>query len=248
MNDNASPLTLKQRLFVKEYLIDRNATRAYMAAYGSTWRTANVSASRVMKHPSVRALIDSEPVSVKVIDRDPQTRAETILDITKEMVIQRYWDIANADPNDLIQYKRTCCRHCWGNNHRYQWRDEREYNDACLAQKPDKDGKMPDPPPLIGGYGYNPNKDPNPKCPECDGDGFAYVHANDTRKLTGSAKRLYAGVKKTKEGFEIKMHDPMEALNKIARLQGYFEKDNQQKAVTFNVLKQMFTVSQLEEC
>ena len=32
LNDNQ--LTLKQRLFVKEYLVDRNATRAYMKAYG----------------------------------------------------------------------------------------------------------------------------------------------------------------------------------------------------------------------
>ena len=42
-------------------------------------------------------------------------------EITQDMVIKRWWDIATADPNDLIQFRRICCRHCHGKKHLYQW-------------------------------------------------------------------------------------------------------------------------------
>ena len=52
----------------------------------------------------------------------------------------------------------------------------------------------------------------------------------DTRNLSPAAVALYAGVKQTKEGIEIKMHSKMDALEKLAKHVGLYEKDNQQKA------------------
>jgi hypothetical protein len=68
-----------------------------------------------------------------------------------------------------------------------------------------------------GGTGYDPRKDPNPKCPECFGEGEEKAFPKDTRDLSPEARRLYAGVKVTKEGLEIKMHSQSEARKLIAQ-------------------------------
>ncbi|OHX19562.1 hypothetical protein BI344_17815 [Chromobacterium sphagni] len=34
-------------------------------------------------------------------------------EITADMVLDRLWQIAAADPNDLVQYRRENCRYCW---------------------------------------------------------------------------------------------------------------------------------------
>ncbi|MFM9859099.1 terminase small subunit [Pseudoxanthobacter sp. M-2] len=46
---------------------------------------------------------------------------------------------------------------------------------------------------------------------------------DDTTKLSPDAAALYAGVKTTKDGIEIKMHDQMAALEKLGRHLGVFE-------------------------
>jgi len=73
------------------------------------------------------------------------------------------------------------------------------------------------------------NRDPNPDCPECKGLGYGKVHAHDTRKLSPQARALYAGVKITKEGFEVKMHSKLDAMEKVFKHLGLFKTDNEQK-------------------
>lgn len=73
-----------------------------------------------------------------------------------------------------------------------------------------------------GGVGFNATRDPHPDCPECFGEGVGRAIAKDTRQLSPGAKALYAGVKVTKEGLEIKMHDKMAALSKIGQHLGMF--------------------------
>lgn len=57
---NPKDLTANQRLFVSEYLIDRNATRAYLAAYPTikTSETAGVNGNRLLKNAKIQAAID----------------------------------------------------------------------------------------------------------------------------------------------------------------------------------------------
>lgn len=57
---------------------------------------------------------------------------------------------------------------------------------------------------------------PNPDCSKCKGQGVRYVKVADTRKLTGAARKLYAGAKQTKDGVEIKMRDQDAALKNLA--------------------------------
>jgi phage terminase small subunit len=59
LSKNGQTLAKKHAIFVKEYLIDFNATRAYIAA-GYSKKGAEVSASRLLRNAKVAAAIDGE--------------------------------------------------------------------------------------------------------------------------------------------------------------------------------------------
>ena len=46
-------------------------------------------------------------------------------------VVRRLYAMLTADTNDLVQYRRGACRHCYGIDHGFQWMDETEYLDTC---------------------------------------------------------------------------------------------------------------------
>ena len=73
-----------------------------------------------------------------------------------------------------------------------------------------------------GGEGYDGRKAVHPDCPECFGEGIAIPFPKDTRHLSEGARRLYAGVKVTGGGIEIKMHDQVAALLNVAKHLGMF--------------------------
>ncbi|MEQ5234261.1 MULTISPECIES: terminase small subunit [Providencia] len=189
--------------FVNEYLVDLNRTAAYKRAGGNgEGNTAYVGASRMYRNAKVnRAIKDA------LADRERRT------EITQDAVLKMWWDIATADVNELTEYRRLCCRHCWGFGFNYQWRDAVEYDDAVkkamAASKP--------PPQDVGGYGYDDTLDPNPDCPRCNGAGIGRAHFHDTRDLTGAARRLFAGVKEGKFGVEVITRNQDDALKMVAQ-------------------------------
>lgn len=202
-------LTEKQKRFGDEYLIDMNATRAYKAA-GYSVKSDNAAA--VEGHKLLRTPKVAEYIQDRQLAREQRT------EITQDMVLQRWWAIATADPNELVYHRRVCCRHCFGMDHEYQWADPAEYDRAC------KDaivGEQPVPSDY-GGYGFDSTIRPHPKCPKCHGEGFGQVKAMDTRDLNPQARILYAGVKPTQAGIEIKMQDQGKALENVARHLGMF--------------------------
>lgn len=205
-------LTPKQAIFVKEYLVDLNATQAAIRA-GYSEKRASELGYQLLQKTTVQ-----EAVNEQINKRAEKT------EITAEKVLQRWWDIATADPNDIIHLRRTCCRHCYGKDHHYQWRDEKEYKQAVQIAL--KEAEKQDKPPLLpsnaGGYGYNKTSEPYPNCPYCWGEGHAEIHAQDTRLLNSKAKLLYAGVKQTQAGIEIKLRDQDKALENVARHLGMF--------------------------
>jgi len=71
--------------------------------------------------------------------------------------------------------------------------------------------------------------EPDPECQECMGDGHSVPWFSDTRKLSPEARALFAGVKLTKDGATILVHDKMAALVNIGKILGAYEKDNEQK-------------------
>lgn len=199
-------LTQRQKAFCDQYLIDLNATQSAIRA-GYSRHTAKEQATRLLANVHVKQYLDE-----RIQDRVDRT------EITQDMVLERFWQIATADPNELIEYRRTCCRHCFGEGHAYQWVNEAEFQAACkAAEENDQPEPMCD-----GGFGFDPALKPHPKCPKCHGEGWGKVHAHDTKDASRQAKMLYAGVKQTKEGLEIKMIDQMAALNAVARHLGMF--------------------------
>lgn len=205
-------LNEKHRRFVDEYLTDLNATQAAIRA-GYSAKTAGAQSFALLQKPEIQKLLEERRA-------DLQKRTE----ITQEMVLQRWWEIATADPNELISHRRVCCRNCFGKDHAYQWVDEAEWLSQVKMAKimaGDK-FKAEDAPTNEGGYGFDVTIRPHPKCPICKGEGHGQVFAHDTRDASASARALYAGVKQTKEGMEIKMRDQDAALANIARHLGMF--------------------------
>lgn len=211
-------LTDKQRCFVQEYLVDLNATQAAIRA-GYSEKTACEQGSRLLAHVKV-----SEAIRAAMQERAKRT------EISQDDVLRLWWSMANVDVNDIMQYRRLCCRHCWGEGHEYQWRDRDEYEEhlariqAMIDQrKPEDDSPEPEFPSDDGGYGFRSTKPPHPECPKCEGEGHGDVHIKDTRSLQGGAAMLYDGVKVTERGIEIKTQDRAKALDQVARHLGMFK-------------------------
>ena len=213
-------LTNYQRAFVREYLVDSNATRAIVAA-GYVGEHAGPMGSQMLQNANVQGEIEDEM----------RARAE-VARLDAAWVLRQWMDLATADPNELIRHERRCCRHCHGVGHAYQWRDVAEWADAldaCMKHYEKacsdavKDGvAMPELklPSDAGGYGFNATAKPVASCTHCFGDGHEHVFVTDTDSVTGTARRLFAGVKKTKDGIEIKLRDQDAALLNLAKYLG----------------------------
>jgi phage terminase small subunit len=206
-------LTPKQQRFVEEYLVDFNGSAAYRrAGYAARGNAAEVNAARLLRNAKVQQAIAAGQAALS-------ERTE----ITQEMVLERWWKIATADPNDLIQYRRVCCRHCHGKGFEYQWLDEAEFR-AALVKFMEYKGDAPrERPKDDGGYGYSKLAEVRADCPKCFGEGIEGIYAADTRKLKGASRLLYAGVKVTRDGLEIKMRDQDAAMANVARHLGMFK-------------------------
>ncbi len=82
----ARKLTDRQRLFAAEYLVDRCATAAYgRAGYKGTGHAAEAAASRLLKHPGVKALIDAGTAAR--IERTEVTQDYVLANLTE--VVER---------------------------------------------------------------------------------------------------------------------------------------------------------------
>lgn len=206
-----SKLSAKQQRFVDEYLIDLNGAAAARRA-GYSVKTARQIADENLTKPDIVAAIEAA-----------QAALSERTQITQEMVLRRWWDIATADPNELIQYRRTNCRHCHGDGFAYQWLDQAEFDQALKTAAMVENADPRTFPTADGGYGFSKKADPHPDCPMCGGEGREDVFAHDTRQLLGAARLLYAGVKITKDGLEIKMKDQDKALENVARHLGMFK-------------------------
>lgn len=213
MTQKQSKLSSKVLRFVEEYLVDLNGTQAATRA-GYSPKTANEQAARMLAKASVQ-----EEIAKRIKARSAR------VEITQDMVLRRFWQIAMADPNELISYRRVCCRHCYGAGHAFQWIDSKEHQQAVAAEiaAAKAEEREPMTPSSSGGFGFDRTLRPHPKCPECKGEGIGEVFANDTRIVSEEARALYAGVKVTKEGFEIKMQDQVKALEAVARHLGMFK-------------------------
>ncbi|EHP94896.1 terminase small subunit [Methylorubrum extorquens] len=220
-------LTDKQARFVDEYLVDLNVTQAAIRA-GYSKASAHSVGHETLKNPEVAA----------VIAEAKKARSERT-QITQDDVLRFWRSVGTADPNEVVQYRRGCCRYCYGNDHLYQFTAA----ELARAQAIISDGKpyKGDREHIVsldnhGGLGFDAKRDPNPDCPECFGEGVGRMHALDSRKLTGAAKVLYRGAKYTKDGLEIQMEDRAKAWENVAKHLGMFtEKVEMSGSMSLNV-------------
>ncbi len=196
----------KQQRFVDEYLIDRNATQAAIRA-GYSAKTAEQMGYQLLQKTSVQ----------EAISKGEDELAERSK-ITQDKVLNRLWEMAQADPNELQRFIRVNCRYCWGTDHEYQW-TKGEYQ-AAVQQAQKLEMALPT---CSGGLGFDKIKAPNADCPECRGLGVGYTYIADTTQVSLQAKLIYAGVKETQHGIEIKMHDQLGALIKAGQHIGMFK-------------------------
>ncbi|HBN5788436.1 TPA: terminase small subunit [Enterobacter hormaechei] len=179
-----SELTSQQKRFVAEYLIDQNAT-------ASAARAGYSDASYG------RQLLTIPHVAEAIAQQQKASIARTLG--SADEVLSQMWQLATFDANQLSQYRRGACRYCWGFGHQYQWRDMVEFEEKRL-EATERDKREPVD---VGGYGYDHNREPNPDCPRCNGDGIGQPYFADTRKLPPDAALAYSGVKLGKNGVEI---------------------------------------------
>ncbi|AVY99301.1 terminase small subunit [Lelliottia sp. WB101] len=181
----SSNLSPKITRFIAEYLKDQNATAA---AERAGYSDPNYG----------RQLIANPNVAQAIAQQQKASIARTLANADE--VLTQMWQLATFDANQLSQYRRGACRYCWGFGHHYQWRDAVEFDEETAKVEGREGARQPED---TGGYGYDHNKEPNPECPRCNGDGIGQPYFPDTRKLPAVSRLAYSGVKVGKNGVEI---------------------------------------------
>jgi phage terminase small subunit len=196
--------------------------QAYARVYGKdNIEAARASVNKMLKRPEVAAYLAGVRTKVTAA-----VEAAAIKGATE--VLADIEAIADADSRELMEYRRGCCRHCWGKEFRYQ-RTAEEMRKHIKKTNEDnekrmKDGLSAEPLDEEGGTGYNRTKPANPDCIECFGEGEGYAYFKDTRALSPAAAKLFAGVKVTQNGLEIKIASQERHRELLARHHGLLDK------------------------
>lgn len=216
MTDDYTLVTIEENVrFADLYAATRYGAYAYRMVFDPhSKRTTPVHAKRADE------LLDLP--ETKTLVQDAVKRAVERNQTTLQECLAQWLTIATADPDELIGLRVGCCRYCWGDAHRYQWTD-REYEEAVArVDALNRKGATEDYPECAGGVGYRKDREPNPDCPECCGEGEERVVARDTSQLSPAARMLYGGVKQTRNGIEIVLYDRVKALENVTRMLGGF--------------------------
>lgn len=196
-------LSEKQGIFAENVAAGKKLVEAYrIAGYEGEGHTAHSNASRMLRNARVFRAVS--------FLRDKRQQR---LSLTEDEIIHQLSAIARANPAELVQFRRVNCRYCWGEHHLYQWRDIEEFDKA--AEKASADGKEE---PEYGGLGFVASGFPNEECPKCLGEGVGEFHAADISQLEGDARWLYAGVKQTMNGLEIRMANQEAARRDLLKI------------------------------
>lgn len=212
----------QQEKFARAVAGGKNQAEAYREAYplSKKWKDQAVwvNASKLMGDAKVS-------LRVREIQASIAERAE----VKAADVLREAYNILLADPRELVSYIVHCCRHCYGEGFKYQRTavefeaDQRQH--AIAVANGDATGEFNP----QGGIGYDERLVPNPTCPVCFGRGQGRVLVADTRNVSKQAASLYAGIKQTKDGLEVKLHSKVDVMDKLFRHFGLYEADNKQK-------------------
>ena len=221
-------LSAEVKRFVAEYLKDNNATAAAARAGYSD--------------PSYgRQLITNPNVAQAIAQQQKASIARTLG--SADEVLEQMWQLATFDANQLSQYRRGACRYCWGFGHHYQWRDAVEFEEKRL-EAVERDRREPED---SGGYGYDHNREPNPECPRCNGDGIGQPYFPDTRKLPAATRLAYSGVKVGKNGIEITAISRERMFEAVMKRLGLADSEFAQKLQQIEIERRKLEVEKLRK-
>lgn len=210
---SSDKLTINERRLAQRFVENGgNAKDAYMRSY-STARLTDLQITKkaleALARPHVRAYIR---------DLRTEVSGSALFDI--QTMVNELVMIITASPAEIIKWKVGCCRHCYGIDHRYQWRNDDELAEAQAVAIDGSAKRLPDD---RGGFGFDSTLQPHAKCPHCNGEGVGRVEITDTDKLSPQAARLYQGVKIGSNGsIEVKLRNQDEAMRQLMRIYGVY--------------------------
>ena len=190
--EDGAGLTPKQAKFAALYSEYGNAARAYRQAFDCAPETSPVTVRRMAYE-----LVHTPKVATRIRALQAVAAEATVVSVRSRMV--RLQLIVDADPSELVSIAGSACRHCHGEGHAYQWRDEAELATAVDRFMRSLDAsKQLQAPETAGGFGFRGNREPNVNCPHCDGEGVArtVVSSVETRRrhdVVGDATGLAIG-------------------------------------------------------
>lgn len=225
-------LTAKEEAFVRAVVQGDGYSVAYSRAYNTEnfkpqtlWSRAH----ELAKRPDVAAAI-----------RLGQDQASQAAVFDAAAVLRDWVMIATADPSELSRTRKVCCRHCHGVGGAYQWRDLNEWLKASQRAAEQATEALG----TEGGFGFKGNREPNPDCEACDGEGRTETWVADIHKVSASARKLYAGLKQTKDGIQILTRDQDGALKLIAQHFGLLTQKVQHSGVVGTVSADLAELSE----
>ncbi|MNZ42636.1 Terminase small subunit [compost metagenome] len=225
-------LTALQRCFVAEYLKDHNATQAAIRAGYSKRNADKIGPELLGKTRVAQAIAQQQKASI----------ARTLG--SADDVLAQMWQLATFDANQLSQYRRGACRYCWGFGHHYQWRDAVEFNEELAKVEGREGARQPED---TGGYGYDHNKEPNPECPRCNGDGIGQPYFPDTRKLPSISRLAYSGVKVGKNGVEITAISRARMFEAVMKRLGLADSEFAQRLQQIEIDRRLLEIEKLRK-
>lgn len=195
--------------FIEEYCKHRNGTKA---ARDAGWPVSWAAEAACM-------LLKTSEIQEAVAAYD--ARMAEAAQVEQVDILREWLAVATADPSKLMHVRRVNCRYCWGEGNRYSWKP-REYAEACdaetrAAKREKRDPELPD---CSGGFAFSRIAEPNPDCPECEGEGVEDVSMADLSTLAGPERKLFAGIRLTKNGPEVLLRDQDKARDNLARYLG----------------------------
>lgn len=213
----AEILTPADWKFVEEYLLTLDAEEA---ADKAGFAQPAKAGTRLLNHPPVKRAI-----------RQAMAFRSSRTAVMVDHVLRRWYTLATADANELVQLRMIACRYCHGIDGRKQFTDAElieariQHQRAMIKIKdPDKRYELDE----MGGDGYRTDLDPNPDCGQCSGEGIPHVVFRDTRYLSEAGRVLYDGVEITKGGgIKLRFRDRNFAETMVARHLGMLPKDRE---------------------
>lgn len=201
-------------------------------AYRQNYTTEGWAAQRVTEAASRTAAVPNVSARIRELTAAKQTVAKDEFDMTVRRLLLTFIEIAFTDPNELISVRSGACRHCWGLEGLFQWKEHefaqalakwQKEHERWLVASPSRRGEEPEMPDGSGGFGYRFTADANPHCIQCEGEGLERMVPKDTTKLSSGARHLYRGAQQTKDGIKILFADKDGALDKIGRILGAYD-------------------------